>query len=129
MSEDTFYEDLAIAMLAVNSLPVDKVYPLRDDLRAQGLFTPDTVVKWDHATACQQLKAAGYDRGPYYGSILASRLQELALAANGGALNAAREALKADRPEEVDTALLKIHGVGPVVVRNFWILQGREDNR
>jgi hypothetical protein len=111
-------------MLAVNNCSLEKIFPLRDGLRAERLFDPATVITWDHETACNRLRAAGYDRGPYYGSILAGRLQELATFANSNLFEQVQIDLHEGRKERVDQALLNVHGIGPAVLRNFWVLQG-----
>lgn len=124
MSLDAVYEDLAMAMLAVNNHAIGKVYALRDRLRAEGFFEPGTVAGWTHDEACRRLLAAGYDRGPYYGGILASRQIELARFASGDGFRQVLADLEAGKRDAVTAQLLAVHGVGPAVMRNFWVLQG-----
>lgn len=121
--EAELYENLVLAVLSVNSFPLEKVYRLREDLRKQGLFSPKVVVEWDHPTSISHLVSAGYDRGDTMNSIFASRLQELAMAANSGTLDPIWKNVLGGSRKNADEQMLRLHGVGPAVLRNFWTLQ------
>ena len=79
--------DLIVAMLAVNSWPLDKVADIYPGLTKQGLTDPGTIVamKW-HAVYTALVKA-GYKRGDYIVGLLTERIMEAAAAAmiRGGA--------------------------------------------
>lgn len=120
----SYYEDLAMSLLAVNSYPLEKVYPLQDKLREHGLFSPEQVNTWSHNKAVEQLEKTGFDRGATMNSIFAGRLQELAFHASQGDLEEVWEAVRKGPKKKAEAALLKLRGVGRVVVKNFWILQG-----
>jgi hypothetical protein len=122
-TKTTLYEDLTLAMLAVNSHPLQKVYAIRDGLRAQGWFDPAQVRTWTEAEALQRLVAAGYDRGPGYNTRLADRLRTLALHEADPGLAALRTAFDAQDEARLEQELLALYGVGPAVVRNFRLLQ------
>lgn len=117
-------EDLILAILAVNNYPLEKAFALRDRLRAQGWMEPQRVAKLSHEDAVAALKAAGYDRGPTMNSIFASRLQELGQFVVKHGLDTIATPLKAGKKDQVEALLLDLHGIGPAVVRNFWLLQG-----
>jgi hypothetical protein len=122
-AKTTLYEDLTMALLAVNNHPMEKVYAIRDGLRAQGWFTPATVRTWSEAEALKRLVAAGYDRGPGYNTRLADRLRTLALHEAEPGLGALEAAVAAGDEAAQERELLALYGVGPAVVRNFWVLR------
>jgi hypothetical protein len=116
-------ENIVLSMLAVNNYPLTKVYPLREGFRANGWLDPNKVSSWSHEEAVANLIAAGYDRGPGFNLRLADRLQELALYAREKGFDSLEKALKANDRTAVEKELLGIYGIGPAVVRNFWVLQ------
>lgn len=124
MSVDAMFEDLVLAVLAVNNFSLEKVFRYRAGLREQGVFEAKDMKDWSHETAFARLLASGYDRGPYYGTILASRLVELARFACSERYEEVRAAVAAGKHEEADAVLADVHGIGPAVLRNFWVLHG-----
>jgi hypothetical protein len=122
-TREIYYEDLIVSMLAVNSFSLEKVYRMREGLRAAGLFNPEIMRSIDHQESVRRLVNGGYDRGQTLNSIFASRLQEVAIFSNSGELNSAWEFIKIGDKEKVDEILLRIHGIGPAVLRNFWSFQ------
>ena len=123
VATDTILEDLVIAILAVNNYPLDKAFGLRDKLLAAGWFDPAKVARLSHDEAIARLTAAGYDRGPTMNSIFASRLQELGQYVVREGLDALKAAVAAKDQAVAGSILKHMHGVGPVVIGNFWTLQ------
>lgn len=121
-TKPVLYEDLTMALLAVNNHTLDKVFAIREGLRAQGWFTPAAVRTWGEAEALQRLAAAGYDRGPGFNTRLADRLRALALHQQEPGLRALEAAVAAGDEAALERELLALYGVGPAVVRNFKVL-------
>lgn len=126
MAQDTVYEDLVLSMLAINNHPIERVYPLREAMRSEGLFDALDPKNTDPATITARFMAAGYDRRPYMNAILAERLQQFALFTQVGGLDQVRALLRAGRRKDVDALLSARRGIGPAVLKNFWLLQGEE---
>ena len=119
----TYYEDLVVAILAVNNYSLEKAYGLRTGLKKQGCFDPAKVRSWSHEEAVRHLVQAGYDRGATMNSIFAGRVQELAIFEESQVLVQAWKHLALGQKTDADRILLSIPGVGPTVLGHFWALQ------
>ncbi len=118
------WADLVVAMLSVNSFPLERTYQCFDGLEAEGLFLPEKLGEWDEAEVARRLGSAGYDRGPTMTAIFSERLVALGRYATENGIQECERRLKDDPPERVSDFLRPIHGVGEVVVRNFLALRG-----
>lgn len=116
------WPDLIIAMLAVNTFPLAKVFSLFEALDSNSLFDPRSLARWDRGEIARRLKAAGYDRGPGLTNILADRLWSLRAFENNVA--ASESILAGGSKREVEALLKCVNGVGPMVLENFLLLRG-----
>jgi hypothetical protein len=116
------WPDLIMAMLAVNTFSLAKVFALFEALDAQNLFDPENLVRWDTGEIASKLKTAGYDRGPELTSILAERLWSLRTLGHDVAVSEAILAHGSKR--EVEALLGGVNGIGPMVLENFLLLRG-----
>ena len=113
---------LVIALLAVNSYPIEKVFSCSPKLEEEGVFAPEKVSSWTEEDAVRRLARAGYNRGPFITTLLADRLLSVSRFLQEGGLSAFQRACETRRVEEVAGALKGVRGVGPAVLRNFAIL-------
>jgi endonuclease III-like uncharacterized protein len=124
-TSSTLLDDLIVSILAVNNYPLEKAYKLVEALRSNQWMNLEQVATWTHEQAVKALAASGYDRGDTMNSIFASRLQDLALYVTKNGLKPLQDALAAGSKDTAEAFLLKLHGIGPAVVRNFWIMQDK----
>lgn len=115
--------DLLIALLAVNSWTLEKVGSLYEQIRANGLFDISVLARLDVEQIRERLAAAGYNRGPVLGAMMALRMHHVGLAlAEGGADLLAGVESKGDTTAAREY-LLTLNGVGPAVVENYLLLR------
>jgi 3-methyladenine DNA glycosylase/8-oxoguanine DNA glycosylase len=122
-SDDTVWEDLVIAILAVGGFTVKKVLAGREALDRSNLFDPQYLADCDEARLTRELYAAGYTRGMLTG-MYADRLSAVMRAlASSGRLQESQAILASERDDLVADLLLPLHGVGPKVLNNFLALR------
>lgn len=114
-------ECLLMAILAVNSYPLEKAYQLLPRLRGLGLTDPARVVDMDLPTAIEALTTAGYDRKNLTWMI-AERVKALMAAIHDGRLNGLASAVEARDERGAAELLSEVRGVGPRVFENAWAL-------
>lgn len=116
-------ESAIIALLAVAHWSLERVYALREGLRAAGLFELPVVADLPIEEVSRRLNVAGYARGEYINTLMALRILAMASVLSEARLAQMSEDLLAGRRDRVNALLKGIHGVGPAVLRSFWILQ------
>jgi len=116
--------DLVMAILAVNGWTIDRVYSLREGLKAETLLSLKDLSRSSIQEIANKLNVAGYTRGEYMCALLAHRLKALTISFDSQFERELLNALKARRIEDVEKFLVAIHGVGPSVVRSFKVLAG-----
>ena len=119
----TISEDLLVALLSVNLWSVEKVYGLVDRFRDAGLFDFDSVANLDNAELTRRLGTSGYDRGTYLTPMMASRVGSAASVLKGGTVQKLAGFIESGDTDSAEGILRRIQGVGPYVLRNFWLLQ------
>ncbi len=81
MSEDKKesnpWADLVIAILSVNSYPLEKTFALFPSLEDNVLFNPTVLRDLSSADVARRLGAAGYNRGDTMTAIFTERLTSL----------------------------------------------------
>jgi len=122
-SDPEVIQDLVVAILAVNFWTLEKVYALREELEAQGLFDLAALAQQDTQAVTAQLVAAGYQRGGFPVPQMADRLIATAKNLLSGKEAELRALLAAGNTTGLDRFLLELKGVGPVVAENFRILR------
>jgi hypothetical protein len=118
MGENFAY--LVIATLAVNSYSLERVWRLKPELAARRLFESEFLAAADEDQIANALRNAGYQRGDYINSLMASRLQNLGRFAAAMGYSQIEDVL---RDATSDSAVLhKVGGIGPVVIQSFiWL--------
>jgi hypothetical protein len=123
VSNDEVVGDVLAALLAVNSWTVNRTYGLVEPLRRVGLLDFRSVAKLPVEDIADRLSAAGYSRGEFMTTQMATRVLSLAIVLSGNNVAVLSEHLNAGRHDAVEAMLKQARGVGPSVLRNFWILQ------
>ena len=116
------WADLILSMLAVSSYPLERVIPLEAGLRDEGVLEPLNLCSWSATETAGHLRAAGYDRGKLT-ALYADRLISLGTLVARGDADLLKVALESGSDDELEGALLSVHGVGPAVVRSFLALR------
>jgi hypothetical protein len=123
--ESEIAEQVLISLLAVNRWSLERVYGLRRRLRDAGLLDFDAVADFAVEEVARRLAAAGYSRGDYMNALMAIRVCSMAQMLSTKELGALADHVRCGRRHDAETLLAHICGVGPSVLRNFWILQER----
>lgn len=118
-------EDILLALLAVNAMPLQRVYAIREQLLEAGLLDFAAVAKLSVPEVTQRLVAAGYDRRRLT-ALIADRVRALAAALTDEELRKIADDVNAGRRSEVNATLSRLRGVGPFVLESFWLLQDAE---
>lgn len=114
--------NLMVALLDVNSYPIEKVVSCSQELEEEGIFDPEQVSRWTEEDAVRRLARAGYNRGPFMTAFLAERLLSVSRFLQEGGRSVFKRACETRRVEEVAGALKGVRGVGPAVLRNLGML-------
>lgn len=117
------WADLVIAMLSVNSYPIERTFMIFDELKANGLLDVRNLAYLKHAQIFTRLVESGYKRGDLIVGLLTERLLSLGVLAEKHEVN--EKVLASGTEEEIAELLSKVKGVGPVVRKNFFMLRGR----
>jgi hypothetical protein len=123
-TQDNPWEDLVISILSVNQYSLEKTYENAPLLRESGLFSPENLSKWDVEEIVVRLKNSGCDRGSFMTNLFAIRLAYLGAAVDSKGTQESRRILLSKEPEAIRSFLLPIKGIGPKVLRNFFLLRG-----
>jgi hypothetical protein len=121
------FEYLVIALLSVNSYPLERTWRLREDLGRAGLCDPTHVASLNEEELASRLERAGYDRGDFLGGLVASRLNAVANYLIDIGWRRAATGLREGSHAEVTDLLIQAKGVGPAVIRNFLLLRDSRD--
>lgn len=123
LSNDPF-PDLIISVLAVNSFKIEKAYALLENLQSQGLTEPAKLAEWEPPNIYQKLVDAGYDRGEFITYLIAERLAGMGRKIISDGISKWENTLTTKDALKIDKLLKDVRGVGPVVIQNFYLLQG-----
>lgn len=121
---DDAWLDLVVSILAVNQYSIEKTYEGIDGLREHHVCDPLKLAHWDHAQIIQQLKLAGYDRGEFMTNLFALRLGALGAYIRQHGVEASSDAISSRDRIAVERFLSPVNGVGPKVLKNFFMLRG-----
>jgi len=117
------YEALVLAVLSVNSYPLEKAWEMRLAIEKAGLFNPATLASLGEEDIAERLRQAGYDRGRFLTDLIASRLQSVGRYLMGYGLERVTRTLASGSTDEVQALLIKAKGIGPTVVKSFLLLR------
>ena len=115
------WPDLVVAMLSVNNFPLEKTFAIFEALGSQGLFEPNNYLNSTPDEIAQRLVASGYDRGPTLTMMFGQRLASLREIC--GDIAGAQRILAFGSRAEVAGLLKSVTGVGPAVLRKFFMLR------
>jgi 3-methyladenine DNA glycosylase/8-oxoguanine DNA glycosylase len=113
------FEDLVIAVLAVNNFSLERAYSLREALDREGLFSVKTIRELPVQEVAAALERAKYQRGSFMTPLLARRLKTLADVAGRDNFT---ESISSKDPDRITKALTGIPGIGPTVMKNYLLL-------
>jgi hypothetical protein len=118
------WEDLVLSMLSVNSWSLERVYPIRDSLRTEGLFDPLNLATSPREDIASRLERAGYNRGTFMTALLSLRLISLGFFVESRGFAGCAEVLASGDTGNVASLLSQVSGIGPKVISNFLLLRG-----
>lgn len=112
---------VVMSMLAVNHFTIHDSLGIHDGLKSNGLFDLKNLSTWSHEKIFTSLKAAGYNRTDLVVGFLTVRL--MSLGSLIGNIKVNEKILTDGTEQETADLLLKIKGVGPIVLKNFLSLR------
>jgi hypothetical protein len=115
--------DFIIALLSVNNYPLERTYDLRDRLQLFGLTDIVSLAEQTEDQIAELLRQAGYDRGEFLNSLMASRLSSVAKVISAAGRETATHVLHSGESTDITTMLQGAKGVGPIVIKNFLLLR------
>jgi len=121
---DSPWEDLVISVLAVNQYSLEKTYACKEGLQTQELTTPATLLELAPAEIERRLKAGGCDRGAFMTNLFAKRLAALGAHVRSVGIEKSTIILAGISRQKIEQFLEPVNGIGPVVLRNFFLLRG-----
>lgn len=117
---------LVIAILSVNQYSLEKTYLIKEDLAAVGLFNPENLKRWTHSTIAEQLQDGNCNRGEFMTNLFSERLEALGKLIQQNGIQKCEMILSSNDIEAIRNFLTPVKGIGPKVLRNFFILQNLE---
>ncbi len=120
---DEIWNDLIVCILAVNQYSLEKAYGLSEKLREQGLLSPENLAALTVSQIAGKLQRSGYDRGVYLTHLIAERLASLGAFIRSTGVKECEALLKTKDKTSISSVLLAVHGIGPVVLKNFFALR------
>ena len=118
------WEDLVISILSVNQYSLEVSYQSRRGLEEQKLTLPSRLAEWSMDTIEERLRAAGYDRGKFMTRLFAQRLRAVGSLIKDRGVAECEKIICGHDVQSIEHLLLPVHGIGPVVLRNFYLLRG-----
>jgi hypothetical protein len=120
------WSDLVVAILAVNSWSVEKVYALLPALEDAGLLNPGNLADWEVGALKAALEKSGYSRGDYITTLMATRLNSLGMFVTEIGRERCEHVLRAASMAGLEASLGAVRGIGPAVIRNYVFLRGTD---
>ena len=120
---DDPWEDLVVAILSVNQYSLERTYGAIGGLRRERVADPANLARWQPQEIEERLRAAGYDRGAFMTGLFAKRLYALGALIRDKGVNACRNVIGSADMAAIHGLLLPVHGIGPVVLRKFFVLR------
>ena len=121
---DNPWEDLVIALLSVNQYSLERTYPLLEGIRAEKLADMQHLAAWTVPQIEERLKAASCDRGSFMTGLFAQRLHSLGEYIERHNIARCELTLRSGDVRAIETLLLPVNGIGPVVLKKFYLLRG-----
>jgi len=121
---DDPWVDLVVSILAVNQYSLEKTYPYVDGLRQHGLFEASNLGSWDQSKIARQMKLAGCDRGEFMTNLFAVRLAALGVHIQRTGIEVSLAVISGGDRAAIEKFLSPVNGVGPKVLKDFFLLRG-----
>jgi hypothetical protein len=118
------WEDLVVSILSVNSYSLEKAFSYAGALRWEGLCNPHELSKLSSDEIAARLRKSGLDRGEFMTNLLANRLASLGEFITIRGANKIEQVLLSGDTTKIRSFLKPVKGIGPVVLNNFFLLQG-----
>ena len=118
--------ELILSILAVRNYGLEKTYLLKDSLKSIGLFDFKILMNSSTEDLENLLKEAGCNRGEFMTALFASRLNSLDGFIKQEGLQNFKAKVNNSDLNEVSAYLLKVKGIGPKVIANFFVLRDVE---
>jgi len=116
------WEDLIVAILAVNQYTLEKTYVLLPGLREAGITEPRNLSEWNQEQMLERLRAAGCERGNFMTALFAQRLCALGELIQSLGIAHCEAVLTSRNPKTIEEMLMPVKGIGPIVLENFYCL-------
>jgi hypothetical protein len=127
VGSDAIWEDLVVSILAMNNCSLESAYGLLPRLRTAGIVNPKNLVNWELQEVVTRLEGSGFNRGIFMTNLFALRLVSLAAVLEEKGVAACGETILSNDRDAISRLLLPVHGIGPKVLRNFFLLRGFKD--
>lgn len=118
------WADLVIAILSINSYPLDRTFALFAQLEPQGLFDRSQLASATASEVARRSGEAEYDRGHTMTAIFPERLMPLGALAKRKSVADSQRVLETGARAYVERLLANVKGVGPKVLENYFLLRG-----
>jgi hypothetical protein len=122
--KDCPWDDLVISILAVNQYSLERTYSLLQSLRDQKVTDPQVLVREGTDRIARRLRDAGCDRGPFMTNLFAERLAALGAFIRAHGIAECETIIGSRDAKRIKELLLPINGIGPVVLKNYFLLRG-----
>lgn len=120
------FDLLVVALLSVNSYPIEMTLADREALGKAGLLDIGHVASLEEAEITHRLRRAGYDRGEFLTELIGSRLSSVSKYLVQIGIEKSHKILEHGPREEVHSVLINAKGIGPKVIANFLLLRSLE---
>lgn len=121
---DSPWEDLVISVLAVNQYSLEKTYACKQGLQEQELTDPSALSQLSQREISSRLRTGGCDRGEFMTDLFAKRLSALGEHVRSVGVEQSSDILAGKSRHKIEHFLEPVNGIGPVVLRNFFLLRG-----
>jgi len=118
------WDDLVVSILSVNQYSVERTYPLLHSLREQKVTDPAILARENAYAIEERLSAAGCYRGRFMTRLFAERLAALGTLIRARGITECEQIIASHDAKAIEALLLPVKGIGPVVLRNFFMLRG-----
>jgi len=121
---DSPWDDLVVSILAVNQYSLERTYTSLQRLREQKVTDPLILARERPHEIEKRLSAGGCDRGPFMTKLFAERLAALGMLIRTKGVTECETIIGSRDAKSIEKLLLPVKGIGPVVLRNFFMLRG-----
>jgi hypothetical protein len=122
-THDSPWDDLVVSILSVNQYSLERTYESMPQLREQGITNPSNLTRWGLSEIEERLRSAGCDRGEFMTRLFGERLAALGLLVRARGIDECERILAGRNAKAIEGLLMPVKGIGPVVLRNFFMLR------